>query len=213
MAKDTLLFDLDGTILDSIPWMVEVLNELAPSYGKKPVTNEEFEALRAYTIGELLKKFDMPFYLVPVILWQARKRVFEQLDKMDLCFGMEKALKELKAKGYRMGIVSSSPQKNIEFILKKYNLSMFEFVHSELNIFGKALALDGVCKKYNIDKKKAVYVGDEIRDVEACHKAGIDIVSVTWGFNNYEGLTLHGAKYIAANTDELTDAIYDFADA
>jgi phosphoglycolate phosphatase len=190
--------------------MLMALNKLAPSFGKKPVTNEEFELLRSSTITELLKKFDMPFYQVPIILLQTRREVMHDLDKMDLCFGMDKVLRELKSKGYRMGIISSSPQKNIQFILDKFHLDMFEFVHSELNIFGKAGAMEHVFDKYKIDRQKAVYVGDEIRDIEASAKAGIDIISVTWGMNNYEGLTLHGAKYLASTPEELLEAVYDF---
>lgn len=210
MAKNTILFDFDGTIIDSTPWIVAALNKLAPSYGKKPITNEEYELLRSSTISELLKKFDLPFYQIPLILLQARAEVFRDLDKMDLCTGMEKALTELKTKGYRLGIISSSPKKNIDLILKKYQLDMFEFVHSELNIFGKAAAIVGVCNQYGIEKDKSIYIGDEIRDIEASRKAGIDIISVTWGLNNYEGLTMHGASYLAADASELLEEIYSF---
>lgn len=210
MTKNTVLFDLDGTILDSVPWMIMALNKLAPSFGKKPVTNEEYELLRSSTIGELLKKFDMPFYQVPIILFRAQREVFRDLDKMDLCFGMDKALHQLKKKGYRMGVISSSPQDNIDFIIKKFRLDMFEFAHSEINIFGKANAMENVLSKYHIDRDKAIYIGDEIRDIEASNKAGIDIISVTWGFNNYEGLTMHGARNIATTADELLDTVYDF---
>ena len=210
MQKKTVLLDFDGTIIDSIPWIVAALNKLAPSYGKKPISNEEFEALRSFTVTQLLRKFDLPFYQIPLMAIQARREVFRDIDKMDLCRGMKEALFTLKDKGYRLGIVSSSPKKNIEFVLKKFGLTMIEFVNSELNIFGKAAELNKACAQYSIDKETAVYVGDEIRDVEASKKAGIDIVSVTWGFNNYEGLTLHGAKYLATTADELLDTIYDF---
>ena len=103
----------------------------------------------------------------------------------------------LKSKGLRMGIVSSSPHENIESFLNKYELNIFEFIHSELNIFGKSAALEGVMREHNMKKEETIYVGDEIRDIEACGAIGLDIISVTWGFNNEAGLRKHGATHIA----------------
>ena len=64
------------------------------------------------------------------------------------------------------------------------------------NIFGK----DKLLRKMG---RQFVYVGDEVRDVEACKKAGVKMIGVTWGFNTKEALKKAGADYLVDNRTEL----------
>lgn len=211
MAKTAVIFDFDGTIFNSIPWILKAINKLAPSYGREPITEEGFESLRSSTIQDLIKKFKLPFYQIPVLLLKSRHEVEKDLDKIGLYEGMTDVIRELDAKGYKLGILSSSPKKNIEHILLKFGISQIQFVQSEINIFGKSSALLKACADHGIRKENLMYVGDEIRDLQACRKAGIDIISVTWGLNNEEGLRKHGADNIAQKPSDITVILEKYA--
>lgn len=198
-----VIFDFDGTIADSIPVIVSVMNTLAPRYGFEPVGQKEFELLRKYGIRELIKQFNIPFYKVPFLVSAVTGEVGKKISSMELCSGMPELLEALNKQGFRMGIVSSSPQANIMEFLEGHRLGMFGFVHSQLNLFGKAGAIEAVMRKYNLVPADTVYVGDERRDVEACASIGLDMVAVTWGFNNEEGLREQGAARIARHPSDI----------
>ena len=203
MEKKAVLFDFDGTIADSIPWIFKEINSHTTEYGFQPIPPDKFEAFRSSTLPELVKQFNISLFKLPFFIATMRREIKKDIDKMGLCKGMKELLLSLQKKGYRMGVVSSSPKENIEAFLKRYDLDMFEFIHSELNIFGKSAALEGVMREYDMKKEEAIYVGDEIRDIEACKAIGLDVISVTWGFNNEEGLRKHGATHVVDTPDAI----------
>lgn len=203
MKKKAILFDFDGTIADSIPWIFEEINNHAKEYGFQPILSDQFEALRSSTLPELVKQFNISLFKLPFFIATMRREVKKDIDKMGLCKGMKELILTLKKGGQRMGVVSSSPRENIESFLKRHDLNIFEFIHSELNIFGKSAALEGVMREHNMKKEETIYVGDEIRDIEACKAIGLDIISVTWGFNDEVGLRKHGASHVVNSPDAI----------
>ncbi len=210
MRKKAVLFDFDGTICDTVPLMLRTLNKMALGMGRELISREDFETLRAYSIKELMSLFKVPFFKIPFLIVKARSEFTKHIDDLRLYEGLPDMLARLETEGYRMGILSSSPKKNIGYILAKYGIKSFEFVESELNIFGKGKAILGVCRKYGIPKDELVYVGDEIRDIEACRDSGVDIISVTWGLNNEEGLARNGALRIARIPADVPKLIVSF---
>lgn len=203
MKKKAILFDFDGTIADSIPWIFKEINSHAKEYGFQPILPEQFEALRSSTLPELVKQFNISLFKLPFFIAMMRREVKKDIDRMGLCKGMKELILIVKERGYRMGIVSSSPRENIESFLKRHDLNIFEFIHSELNIFGKSAAIEGVMREHNMKNEETIYVGDEIRDIEACRAIGLDIISVTWGFNNEVGLFKHGAAHVVDSPDDI----------
>lgn len=203
MEKKAILFDFDGTIADSIPWILKEINNHAAEYGFQPISENKFGAMRSSTLPELVKQFNISLFKLPFFIAMMRREVKKDIDKMGLCKGMKELLLTIKNKGFRIGIVSSSPKENIESFLNKYDLNIFEFIHSELNIFGKSAALEGVMREHHMKKEETIYVGDEIRDIEACKVIGLDVISVTWGFNDEVGLRKHGAAHIVDSPDAI----------
>jgi phosphoglycolate phosphatase len=68
--------------------------------------------------------------------------------------------------------------------------------------------LTQVLKKQKIDKTEAIYVGDEIRDIEAAQKVGMKIISVTWGFNAKESLQKFHPDALADTPDEFLHFVH-----
>ena len=110
----------------------------------------------------------------------------------------------LKNTGFNLGILSSNSKINVCKFLENNNLdNIFDFIYSSRHLFGKDKTLLRLLKKRNIPKKNAVYVGDETRDIEAAKKAGISIVSVSWGFNSRKTLEALQPDQIAGSPGEL----------
>jgi len=81
--------------------------------------------------------------------------------------------------------------------------SLFDFVHSELNIFGKDRALLSLLRQYRMPIAECIYVGDETRDIEACKKIKLDCISAGWGLNSPNALKKYGAKWIVTKPQDI----------
>jgi len=121
--------------------------------------------------------------------------------------GLVEALKTLKEKGFSLGILTSNFQKNVELFLKKNNLEIFDFIYSDNSPFllGKGDKLKKLIEKNHWRQDEVVYVGDETRDVEAAKKAGVKIISVSWGFNSKKILQKQQPDFLINKPEELKE--------
>lgn len=185
MKINTVIFDFDGTIADTLAVIIDIVNEHASEFGFKPLTAKQQEELRGKTLWQIIKDFKLPLIKLPSFIVMAQKELHARIDEISLYEGMNDVIEELHKRKYRLGILSSNSKENVTKFLDAHNLlNLFEFVHSELNPFGKAPILKHLISTYKLDKKTTAYVGDEVRDIEASHKVGVDVIAVTWGFNS-----------------------------
>ena len=103
----------------------------------------------------------------------------------------------------KLAIISSNRIENIDKFIKHNDLDIFDFVHGKTDLFGKAGYLGKFLDDFDLDSSEVIYVGDEIRDVEACKKAGIKIIGVSWGLHTVEALKKAGVDYIVKKPSEV----------
>ena len=197
-----IIFDFDGTIADTISAGFEIINSHAEKYGYKRLDgdiNTHFSAL------QLVKLAEIKFWKLPYLIYQLKKKLSEKADEIKLLPEAKELIKKLSDAGHELGILTSNSFKNVKTFLKKYNLdSYFIYTRTDVSLFGKRKALAKTKKLLN---KKIIYIGDELRDIEACRKNNIPIVSITWGLNSYEALEEHNTGYVAKNADEAYSLI------
>jgi phosphoglycolate phosphatase-like HAD superfamily hydrolase len=205
MSKTHIIFDFDGTIADTIPVMRTIAQHIADEGTfDLQLTEENWAWVRDHSITELPAKFGVPLLRIPGLILQGREMMKKQILSVPVCRGVEALIHTLKEKGYVCGILSSSKREMIQEFLLQHNLvEEFEFVHSELNLFGKDKALLSLIKQYHLSRDETIYVGDELRDYEACKKIGLDCISVTWGLNSRTALTRAGNEMVIDSPAEL----------
>lgn len=209
MAAGTILFDFDGTIADSERLMFSSLNAIAGEFGFKALSSGEVPQLRKMSVRELVGgRLRIPLWKIWK-LHRLEKRAKEEFAKHSAMLGvfpgMAGILSELRMNGYTIGVVSSAPQRVVEDVLREGGVSM-DFVHAGSSTLGKARAIRKALKEHGIDKSRAVYVGDELRDVDACRRAGIPMIGVGWGLNDARTLREAGVK-VASTPSELFSMI------
>jgi phosphoglycolate phosphatase len=198
MAKAKLIiFDFDGTLADTMEAIVRAYNGMAPELGTKPITAENREMLRASKPQAVFRELGISLLRLPGMLARGRRLLAQEADKLETFDGMKELLAGLQRDGYRLGILTTNSEENVRAFLKRNEMEAFEFVHSEANAFGKAPALRNVLKQAGIAPRDAVYVGDEVRDIEAASAAGMPAIGVAWGFNSRPILESSGASAIA----------------
>lgn len=203
----TVIFDFDGTIADSLEAALKLYNEVAPRHGLKTIQTSEIEDLKNFGAKELIKRFHVSPWKLLTLSKEVRSRLKNSANDISMVKGMDNLLSELKHNDIKIGIVTSNSKKNVEIFLKKWRLTNIDFVYSAKNIFGKERVLNQVIKYQKLNKEDCVYVGDEVRDVEASQKAGIPVIAVTWGFNSEKRLRESQPSYLVSKPEEILEKI------
>jgi phosphoglycolate phosphatase len=180
------IFDSDGTLADTLPWMHAVFNDVAELHGLKRVTPEDYERVRDLHGRELLRALNLPLWKLPRLVRDMRGRMTAQAGKFTLFPGIREALERLVAAGIRLAIVSSNSRANVENVLGPEGARLIDCYDCGASMFGKASKLRRVVRKCG--GKHAIYIGDEVRDAEAAREVGIAFGAVGWGHHRMEVL-------------------------
>jgi phosphoglycolate phosphatase len=199
MARaETLLFDFDGTLADSLDEMLATYNELAPQLEVVTVGQERARELRKFSARRVLRELGIPLWKVPRIMSAVRSTLRARDHVADPFAGLLSALATLAERGVRVGVVSSNEEPNIRAFFTRHGLAQPTILSSGASLFGKGGRLRRVLARHRLDPARVAYVGDEVRDVEASREAGVRSVAVSWGY------AARGAL-IAAAPDLLVD--------
>jgi phosphoglycolate phosphatase len=206
MKKSVIIFDFDGTIADSLPAIIDIINSHSKQFGIPILDSASVEELRGMNYQQILKKYHIPLYKLFFWVLISQRELHKKIDKVLLFPGMKEVISQLK-ENYRLGILTTDSKENVQKFLANNQLEVFEFIQAELNLFGKDKALLGLLKKLKLSKDEVIYIGDEVRDIEACQRASIDIISVSWGFNTKEFLASYQPVYLVEKPSEVVEIL------
>jgi phosphoglycolate phosphatase-like HAD superfamily hydrolase len=207
MDKKIIIFDFDGTIADSLEMTIETFNELSEEYGFEKVNLAEVASFRKLTPSQILEKFKISKWKLPVLLKKGKDLFNSKIPFVRPFSGIKETLEKLRTENYTIGILSSNSKENIELFLKNNNINSFSFIHCESNLFGKSKAIKKTLQEQGVKIEEAIYIGDEVRDIEACKKCGIECISVAWGFNDREILEKYNPEYLIDNPEQLLNIL------
>ena len=204
-----LLFDFDGTLADSFENFLTTVNILLVKNGLPQFTKKQLEESRSEDARTLIKKLKIPFYKIPFLARDMKTMQEEKISQIKIFKGLPEVLRKLKETGYILGILTSNGEDNVKLFLKNNNIDIFDYIYSDAGLFGKDKLIRKLLKENSISKEDALYIGDEIRDIQACKNVGIKIVSVSWGFNSKEGLAKHEPDYLIDSPEDLLILLKD----
>lgn len=207
-----LIFDFDGTICPSNDLFITALNSISKEYGFHKIHDHEVENLKNMSPKMIIKTLGISSFKLPFLVKQLRKNVQKQLLELEPVPGMLEILKELKLKNFSLGILTTNSEDNVRLYLQKYGIHFFDFIYSGNSIFGKARHLKTILKGSSLNPKqhKILYIGDEIRDMEAAQKAQVIGVGVTWGYNSHHILNQMSPDYLCEDPAKLKSLIETF---
>lgn len=202
----TLIFDFDGTLADSLAVLLRAYAALTDELSLKELTDTDVQTLRNLPPREILKFVGVPLYKLPTFLLKGRNKYKEFMADLEPISGVTFLLMELQKK-YPMHILTSNDQDIVMKFLDQHEISCFESVTSERNLFGKDKSLLKVMKMLHLTPSEVLYIGDEVRDIDACQAIGLDICSVAWGLNTLEILKKHHPTYLVSEPKELLNLL------
>lgn len=183
-----VIFDFDGTLANTLPETLLILNELADTYGFRKLSKVDLLKVKTMSLAQFIRFLGIPAWSVPTLLTRGKRMLTERLDTIDPFPDIPEVLVELKALTQHIGILTSNSTENVERFLRSHDMEHFEFVSSAKKLLGKAKYLKAIMKTFSLKHDEVLYVGDEIRDIEAAHAVEIPVAGVTWGFNTAEAL-------------------------
>jgi phosphoglycolate phosphatase-like HAD superfamily hydrolase len=200
-VKSTLIFDFDGTLVDTFPIYKEYCATLTGRYTRKTIDAED---IREKGIKLFIKESGVPFWKVPFLIGELKKMYETRIPvEADMFIGIPEVIKKLSCT-YILGIVSSNSEKTINAFFREKNLiNSFSFIIGGSSLFGKYRKLLDICKRNNINPEKSYYISDEDRDIDAAKKAKLNTIAVTWGFNSEKLLILRNPDYIVKCPNDL----------
>lgn len=199
-----LIFDFDGTLVDSFNCAIDVFNTLADEFKFRKVLSHEVYELKNLSSRQLMKHLKISMYKIPAVLYKAKHCMHSEMHKLKPFPGISQVVKELSEAGLSLGIVTSNSEQNVVSWLERHEiLGYFDFIISAPSYFGKGKTLKKILKANKLDQKKVFYIGDETRDIDAAKQCGISAVAVTWGFNSEAVIAQHEPHYLVRTPADI----------
>jgi len=217
MNYKAIIFDLDGTLLNSLVDIADSVNFVLKKYNLPVHSIEEYKLFIGSGIEKLVERAlpdnisDENFkkYLDEI------KSVYEknQISKTKPYDGILEMLKILNNKGVSLNILSNKPIDFTKMVVEHF-LGDIKFD----NVLG---AREGVPKKPNpqavseiidnlkLNKEEVLYVGDTGTDMQTAENAGLTSVGVLWGFRGLEELMENNADYIIEETSKIIEITFE----
>ena len=183
------------------------MNNLSDEFGFRKIRDEDVEYLRERRPREILKHLGISIFKLPFVIRKVRREINSSIALLSPSVDLLPVLKLLKKNGCQIGIVTTNIEENVKKFLHANNLDQFDFFYTAKKIFGKDKTISKIIKDMKLEKSAVYFVGDEIRDIEAGKKVGINTIAVSWGYNTREALGKECPDYLIDSPLDLENII------
>jgi len=202
MPYTLAIFDLDGTLADSFPWFLRIINDVADRFGFRRVAHDEIDELRHASTREILSRLEVPLWKLPAIARHARRLKAEAASEIPLFAGVETMLRTLADSGVQLALVTSDSEANAREKLGEA-AALFSHFDCAASLFGKPAKFRRVIRRAGADPARVIAVGDEVRDIEAARAVGIGCGAVCWGYAAPAALRALGPDHVFERIDDI----------
>lgn len=212
--KTAVIFDLDGTLLNTLEDLKDSTNYALQKFGFPQRTLDEVRSFVGNGLRMLIVRAvpaDTEDAVIDAVLQTMKLHYAENYHNKTRPYnGIEALLMRLKAEGYPMAIVSNKADLVVALLRKLYFDTLIPVAVGETEGVLRKPAPDMVIeglRRLGLPGAKAVYVGDSEVDLQTARNVGIPCLSVTWGFRSIQQLKEAGAQHLAHTPEELYETI------
>jgi phosphoglycolate phosphatase len=179
-----VIFDFDGTLVDSLSVALAAYNAAADRLRVRVVSEPEVHELRALGARRVIQRLEIPLWRLPRVVSAVRAGMKTGLSDAYPQPGVVEALTDLAESGCALALLTSNSRESAGSFLARHSFPGFDQIVGEVGVFGKARGLRKMLRSRSERVADYVYVGDEVRDIEAARSARIRVAAVGWGYNH-----------------------------
>ena len=212
---NAVIFDMDGTILDTLEDLKDALNHSLNEFGYPAAFTADETRLffgsgaRAAVARALTAAGGAPEDVVEEVLAFYKPWYATHCDiKTQPYPGVIDLINTLKDAGVKVAVVSNKPDPAVQSLCRDYFPDLFDYAVGEKEGVKRKPSPDMVrsaLAELGVPAEQAVYIGDSEVDIQTTQNAGLDCICVDWGFRTKKDLVRSGAKTIVSSCDEIRD--------
>lgn len=216
MKFDTIIFDLDGTLLNTLFDLKESTNFALKKYGYHEKTIDEVRMFVGNGVAKLIERalpdgINNPAYknCLEDFKKDYKIRMYDHTAPYE---GILEMLEKLNAAGIKTAVVSNKFDAAVKELCKKYFGKRIPVAIGESENVKKKPAPDSVLRAMDLlhaRKDKTIYCGDSDVDVQTAKNSGLPCIGVSWGFRDKALLEKEGADYIVDSPNELISLLLE----
>lgn len=214
------IFDLDGTVLDTVHSIAYFCNSALQKQGIAPFADEEYNYLAGNGATHLIHSAlmrrgqDTPEIFEKVYFDFATSYRENATYKTTIFDGLKEQLDILKEKGYRLAIVSNKIDAQAQRVVRElYGEGYYEYVTGQKPngpVKPDITEVIGAMNFFGVTPEECLYFGDTSTDMITGKRAGIFTVGVLWGFRDETELLENGADHLLHTPDELSEFVLSY---
>ena len=210
MKYELIIFDMDGTILDTLEDLQSSLNHALALSGFAVRSLDEVRSFVGNGIGKLIERSlpasSLPAHFEKVYGDFMAHYTIHCTDLTRPYAGIPQLINTLRKKGCQTAVVSNKADAAVGELCRRYFPGLFDYAIGEREGLARkpeADLVNFVLKELNCPKEKTVYIGDSEVDIATAQNAGLDAIIVDWGFRDTAFLKKQVAKTIASSPEEI----------
>ena len=198
-----VIFDFDGTIVDSLPGVIKVIEGF--THHRVSIHNEkEMAEYRHKSFMQLVRKMHVSQWKWPFLALMGRRLFRRHLRSVRVHEGLPELIDKLHGQ-VNLYVLSTNRVENIRKYLSWHGLDhYFTGIFGKASFFSKTRKMRQLLSREKLDPKDVWCVGDEVIDVKSAHAAGMKVISVTWGYASKAGLAVHAPEAMVDTSEELS---------
>jgi phosphoglycolate phosphatase len=205
IGMSAIIFDFDGTIADSFDFVLDYLTDEA----KLPsLVGNDRQDFRHLSMIAMARELGHSRFRLPGLFFRGRRVMAGVIDEVEPFADVSDTIRKLHAEGHELFIVSSNSLPSVRAFLHRHELhEYFLEIYGGIGLFGKAPALKRLLREQNLQLDDSMYIGDEVRDVEAAQSINMRVIAVLWGFAKPADLRHHKPTAVAETPSDLIKVI------
>ncbi|MFZ1248747.1 MAG: HAD hydrolase-like protein [Candidatus Saccharimonadales bacterium] len=197
-----VIFDFDGTIVDSLAGVIRVYEKVIG--GNRVLTAEQRRNLQNKNLLQIALAMGVPKWKLPFLALWGRRMFRHHMRSVQVHPGMTELIQTLHSRGVKLYVLSANRTANVEKYLGWHGLTKyFVGVYGGASFFSKVRKMRQLLDTESLAPKDVWCVGDEKIDVRSAHAVGMKVLAVSWGYSNKETLLEHQPEALVTEAHEI----------
>ncbi len=214
MKYTAVIFDLDGTLLDTLDDLANALNHVMDTYGQPRHSREAVRSFVGNGVRNLMRRAvpggeDNPSFEEQLEYDIAYYRTHDRICTKPY-EGVPEILEELEKRGVKVAVLSNKDEVAVQNLCRHFFDGRYDLALGNTKDRPRKphpAIVEEACRQFALKKQDVLYVGDSETDAKTAEAAGVDYILVSWGFRERELLETFSAKAVIDHPKELMDYV------